>query len=125
MNPNFKYTTGAGAEAEVKMTYGLLDALCVTCGDIDGALMVSVDNDLRTEVLNQIFADRDERGNIQTPANLFALDMSPEDVQRLLDWVQEHVADFFLKALEGAVATKNREGDRIKALQSISTGGET
>lgn len=107
-----------GASRDVKMTYGLLDAVCRACGDAEGALTLNLDHDLREEVLNILLATRDSQGRITTPVNVMTMAADPEDIQNLLEWGGTHALDFFLKAAEKAKKTGEARADRLKALQS-------
>lgn len=119
-----KITITLGNETKTfKMFYGLLDELAKNVGDIDGVGEMLTDADLRNACLKSILAERDDEGNPQ-PMNLFYLDISPEDVNLLLAWAQEHVLDFFLKYLEKTAQLGEQNKARVMALMPSSSGGE-
>lgn len=105
-----------GETREVKMTYGLLDQLCRISGDVDAALLLAIDHDLRHAALSAIFAERDKTGKITKEFNAFEFDADPEDVTGLLDWAGAHVLDFFLKAATRAQKTGSDRRAQMEAL---------
>ena len=120
--PTFKIMIN-DEERTIKMYYGLLDAVCRACGEIDGALVIALEHDLREAVLNILLAERDETGAVRKPFNPMRSEIEPDDINDLLEWAGVHAMDFFLKAAEKAKKTGGSREDRLKALQSISTGG--
>jgi len=105
-----------GEDHDIKMSFGLLNNLCRKAGDIDGAAMVALDQDLRDAFLVELLSPRDPRGKIKEPIEPFELDVEVQSVLDLIDWAGNHVMDFFLKGLERTKALQDRNMDRIKAL---------
>ena len=121
-----KYTISIGGEDKtIKMTFGLLNAVCRTVGDIDGAAQISMDPYLRDMVLVELLSPRDATGKITEPVDIFNLDIEPDDVVKLLDWASTQALDFLLKGLERAKALQERNMPRVKALMPTSTGSAT
>ena len=121
-----KYTVSIGGEDKtIKMTFGLLNAVCRTVGDIDGAAQISMDPYLRDMVLVELLSPRDATGKITEPVDIFNLDIEPDDVVKLLDWASTQALDFLLKGLERAKALQERNMPRVKALMPTSTGSAT
>ena len=114
-----------GKERDVKMTFGLLNALCRAVGDIDGATQMTMDQNLRDAVLVELLSERDKAGKITSNINLAEMDVSIDDVVDLLDWAGNHVLDFFLKGLERAKSLQDRNLLRIKALMPSQLGSAT
>jgi len=100
----------------IKMTYGLLNEVTRTFGDIEAVAEISSDPALRAEVLNQLLAERDELGHITTPVNLFQLEVTADDVVDLIEWAGAHVTDFLLKQL---VKTKAIMDSQKEILQTL------
>lgn len=115
------FTIKIGEEdRKIKMTYGLLDQLCNTAGEVEDSMMFTLDKDLRAEALRLLLSERDKEGVIKKPVNMFTLDVDPEEVEALLDWAGVHVLDFFLRAM-----TKAKEhSESRKDLLSTLNGGE-
>ena len=121
-----KHTVSIGGEDKtIKMTFGLLNAVCRTVGDIDGAAQMSMDPYLRDMVLVELLSPRDATGKITEPVDIFNLDIEPDDVVKLLDWASTQALDFLLKGLERAKALQERNMPRVKALMPTSTGSAT
>lgn len=118
MSETFTLKTGS-SEIEVKMTFGLLNVLCQTVGDMEGMSLLAMDNDLREAMLVQMLSTRDAKGKI--PENgefvLFNLDATPESVGDLLTWAQGHIFDFFMKAAVRAQAINVKGQAQMDALK--------
>lgn len=111
-----------GAPYHIKMSYGLLNELVRTLGDIEAFGEMCFDAELRNAVLVEIFSERDEMGVIAKPANLFTLDVEPEAVTELLAWVGAHVTDFLLSQMAKTKTVMEARRDKVAALTPISTG---
>jgi hypothetical protein len=111
-----------GKERDVKMTFGLLNALCRAVGDIDGATQVTMDQNLRDAILVELLSERDKTGKIKNELNLAELDVEIDDMLEMLDWAGNHIMDFFLKGLERAKALQDRNMGRLKALMPSPAG---
>jgi hypothetical protein len=105
-----------GEAKEVLMSYGLLNQLVRTVGDLEQLGSMSIDPDVRDAILKQVLSERTRGGKITKEADLDDIEISVEDVEALLAWVGEHVLNFFLKALETAKALTDKQTDRIAAL---------
>lgn len=117
------FTIQVGGEGrDIKMSFGLLNSLCRKAGDIDGAAMVALDQDLREAFLVELLSPRDARGKIKESIDPLELDVEVQSVLDLIDWAGNHVMDFFLMGLERTKALQDRNMDRIKALMPTSTG---
>lgn len=122
MQDVFKLKVGDGVR-EIKMTYGLLNVLCRTVGDIDGAAQIELDHALRVDTLVELLSERDARGEIVDPLIVFNLEASPDDLAELLTWAQGHVLDFFVKAAERAQSNLLPLVARLTDLKRTLNGG--
>jgi hypothetical protein len=84
---------------DLKMTFGLLNELVQTVGDIEAVAEISFNSDLRNEILSQVFSERNKDGRIEEKVTLFNLDVDPDEVVGLLEWVGSHVTSFLLKQM--------------------------
>jgi hypothetical protein len=109
---------------EVKMSFGLLNELVRTVGDIEAVTEISFDIELRDALMIQIFSERDAKGRIKEDVNLFNLDIKPDTVVDLLDWVGSHVTDFLLKQMLRSKEMMESRQDQIMALTPSSTGSQ-
>lgn len=121
LDDHFTITKG-GEPCHIKMTFGLLNELVRTIGDIEAVGEVSFDLELRNAVLNEIFAERDEMGAITEPVNLFKLDVDPDAIVELLAWVGAHVTDFLLKQMVKTKEMMEARQGQMMALTPTSTG---
>ena len=121
LSSNFTLTR-AGAPYHIKMTFGLLNVLVRTIGDIEAVAEVSFDQELRDLVLLQVFSDRDEEGEIVGDVNLFTLDVDADEVVELLAWVGAHVTDFLLKQMTNTKKLMDKHKDQMESLMPTSTG---
>ena len=120
-----KFTISIGGEDKtIKMSFGLLNAVCRTVGDIDGAAQLLLDSYLRDAVLVELLSPRDATGKITAPIDVDGLDVDPDDVVKLLDWAGAQALDFLLKGLERAKALQEKNMPRVKALMPTSSGSE-
>lgn len=110
-------------ERDIKMSYGLLNVLCKTVGELDSAALLALDNTLREQVLAELLATRDASGTVTAPFNPFEAPYSIEEVTGLLGWAQEHVYDFFVKSAAKSVALSKLHQSTLAALQEPFAGG--
>jgi len=121
--PQHTFTiTVDGQPKDIKMTFGLLNQLVRTIGDIESVADISFDIELREALLQECLAPRDENGRIEKEVNLFLIDVNPDDVIDLLDWVGAHVTDFLLAQMTRAKEMMEHRSDQVKALMPTSTG---
>jgi hypothetical protein len=113
-----------GEEKDIKMSFALLNIICRSVGDIDGALMLDIDQDLREAVLIELLSPRNEKGKISEPVDLMVADVTPQAVADILSWAGDHLMDFFLAALESTKAKQEKHKGRLAALMPTSTGLE-
>jgi hypothetical protein len=114
-----------GEEKDIKMSFALLNILCRSVGDIDGALLLDIDQELREAVLIELLSPRDDKGRISEPLDLMVADVTPDAVAEILSWAGDHLMDFFLAALESTKAKQEKHKARLTALMPTSPGSET
>lgn len=122
MQDFYKITTSSGV-TEIKMTYGLLNTLCRTVGELDGAALMALDNDIREQMIIEILSPRDTRGQITEPISTFNLTNSVDEIAGLLAWAQEHVFDFFVRSATKSRQLSEQHRKSLEALQPSSAGG--
>jgi hypothetical protein len=115
--------TYEGKEREIFLSYGLLNELARIVRSPDLAPSITIDEDLREEVLAACLAERKASGKITKPvADIEDIDMSIEDVERLLDWATEGVLSFFVRSLGKMVKQVEQNKDTLVALKSSLDG---
>lgn len=111
-------------DREITMSYGLLNELASVVPDIEQIPQMSIDNDLRNQILIQILSERDEKGRITEQPNLFTMNLTTEQVLDLLDWAGAHLMDFFLTSYERVQKIGAQSQERLTALTSTLAGGQ-
>ena len=118
-----KFTiTVNGKEQEVKMTFGMLNALCKTLGDVDRASQLTIDVDIINEVMITLLSPRDSKGKITKELDINTLEVDETAVMDLMAWAGNHALDFFLKGLERAKGLQDQHMPRVKALMPSLSG---
>lgn len=114
-----------GEDQELKMSFALLNELSHKLGDVEAIPEMSINAELREAIILACVAERDVRGKFKDPeATLYQYDLSNEDCLRLIDWVGEHVADFFLKSLGSTKAMLEKRQKEFQSLMPTLPGGE-
>jgi hypothetical protein len=98
------------------MSFGLLNELCRGVGNVQAAIQIPADSELRDYTLMAILSPRDAHGEVQDPINLRLLDMSLDDAEAVLTWASEHCCDFFLRTMERIVKTQEKNLERYTKL---------
>lgn len=115
--------TFAGKPREVMMSFGLLHEITKVVPDLPDINLLLINADLRGRVLALIFATRDEKGRIVEEVDPNTLPISVAEVRKLLLWVMDHLLNFFLAALEGAMTVTQPYGPLMgKVLTPLSDG---
>lgn len=114
-----------GADRDLLMSYGLLNELAKIVGSPEIAPSISIDERLREEVLGACLATRKPSGKVTKKVeDLDDLDLSIDDVERLLDWATEHVLSFFVRSLGKMVKRVEANRDVLEGLKSSLDGLE-
>lgn len=121
LNDHFTMRVGENSR-DIKMTFGLLNELVRTVGDIEAVAEISFNTDLRDEVLSQVFSERNKDGRIEEKVTLFNLDVDPDEVVGLLEWVGSHVTDFLLKQMVRTKSLMEKHQPAMMALMPTSNG---
>lgn len=112
----------AGEPKELFMSFALLSAINAEVRDLPDVQRIALDLDLRSKVLAAVFAERDASGRVAKEVDPAYLPMSPRDVLRVTKWVQEHILDFLLGALETSVQAAKPHEERLKTLLPYGDG---
>lgn len=115
--------TFEGADREILMSYGLLNELAKLVGSPEVAPSISIDENLREEVLKACLAERKPSGKIvKHVADMDDLNMSIEHIEAVLDWATEHVLSFFVRSLGKMVKRVEANKDVLEGLKSSLDG---
>ena len=107
------------------MSFGLLNRLSRHLGNIDRLPILAVDPELQETILIEVFTPRDKQGNVLEPiTSLEQIEISLDDADKVLDFVGDHIANFFTRTAEKAQA-RAIEIDRKMTALSNSTPTKT
>jgi len=107
---------------DIFMSFGLLNELTKLVGDPNQTASIMIDVDLRTEVLSLVLAKRKKSGKIEEAVDMDDIDISIDDVERVLHWTQEHVISFFVRSLKQVMAVTKNHQTEISNLASSMDG---
>lgn len=119
-----------GKLRSLKMSFGLQRELANVAGDVDSAHYRFMSADGMVEFMNVALCERDERGAPRRDAetgdvlvfDASYIDITPEDVDLLMNWIQGHVTDFFLRRLATLESTMLSALPEIERLSSSVNG---
>lgn len=95
-------TFDAGEEQTVFMSFGLLNTLVNYLGGPENLHLIRTSPEVRETFLVELLSPRDSHGRIPRGSefNLYSSNLSVEEGLALLDWVEGHLTDFFVKAAQ-------------------------
>lgn len=111
------------AVRELFMTYGLLNSLTSLIGDPDKVVMLETDPELVRTLITAVFIPRTPSGRISV--NIDDYDppgMSLTEGNKVIDWVKEHVLDFFIQRMQKSMKLAKEREDQMKEIGSLLTG---
>lgn len=114
-----------GEDREIFMSFALLNRVTYLMGDASQIPLILQDSELREVVLVEALAERDKNGKILNKKNMDEMDVSFDDIQNILEFVSEHVADFTLVAMERATKVMAKHQARILALAPKAASSST
>lgn len=108
------------APRSIRMTFNLLNRLTFIIGNVENIQEAMSAPSVRESLMCEALAVREEGGKRIVPANLDDIDLSPEDAGRLLNFIGDHVMDFFLLTLEQTNQRMSSSKDRMVQIRSTS-----
>lgn len=109
-------------DLKVFMSFGLLSELTTLVPDVDSLGSMFVDPEMRGKLFESLLSKRNEKGEIESPANTWNTPMLPEDASLLLKWAHGHVAHYFIDALSSMNETAAAlQGMMEKMISSLGT----
>lgn len=115
MNKNLKskYVMSVkGQNREILMSFGLLNTLSAYFENPNQLDELFLNSQVRASVLVECLSVRDDSGRICEAFNLSLNELDTDEVMGLFEWVEEHLEDFFTKALARATARTRRQTRR-------------
>lgn len=120
-NDTLKITVGS-KEQELFMPYALLSDLSSIVEADEEAMEGSPSKEKRDEIITKCLTKRGRAGFIEGEFDLYELDISGEDFERVIDWAMEHILSFFIRRMRSG----NKMMDRLaKDLETDQVSSET
>lgn len=107
-SPNLTVEIGQDTH-DIFMSFGLLNTLSAQITSIDDLTQAIIDPDYREFTLVQCLSERGPEGQIIRPFNSHTLGFEAGEL--ILNWVQRHLEDFFIRRLtqnQKAIARVNQ-----------------
>lgn len=113
----FTFMPDSGTPIKVFMSFGLLSRLASFVGESTHLPQLFSDIELQNVILSELLSPREEDGTIKTRLDPMSpvIQSSIEEGHRLMTWVSEHLADFFVKRLHATLQMQNRMMTQMKA----------
>ena len=108
------------AQRSIRMNFNLLNRLTHIIGNVENIQEAMSAPSVRESLMCEALAVREESGKRIVPANLDDIDLSPEDAGRLLNFIGDHVMDFFLLTLEQTNQRLSANNPRMVQIRSTS-----
>lgn len=113
-----------GKATTIFMSFGMRRALVAALGSMEHIDRILIDADLGDRLMAVALQERDKAGKITTPKELDDIEISLADADALLNWISEHLLDFFMKRLESTKAVGDKFGPMLLNLMASMTGSE-
>lgn len=104
-----------GEARELFMSFALLNRLTYLVGRMEDLHTVMLNPEMRDAVLLEMYAERTPAGKLQKTYPLDECEVSIPDTMSVLDFVSEHLLDFFMGALKKSQALQQKYSiDQVK-----------
>jgi hypothetical protein len=111
-----------GARHELFMSFGLLNRLTDIVGRTSSLSTAALDSEDREKILKLVLEKRGKSGAIEAPVVLDDVDISVDEVMRVLEWVSEHCIGFFIRATEQTKLLGDKFAARLENLMPSPDG---
>jgi len=123
--PSFDLKIGDKTQTVV-MTFGRLNRLCKLIGNMNDVGRMIEEPEIAEQMLVQLLSTKKNQIDIDE------LEITPEEVSKILAWAGTHILDFFIKLgsnfnesseplMEGMLATVDKMGEKTRNLQEVQT----
>lgn len=124
LSPHFDIKVN-GEDRTVFMSYGLSRELARLLPDPSAIPALFLDDETQIKVLSAVLAKRKPSGKITDPvADPDDIEADTADIEALLQWTAEHVADFFVRSLRRSMEVLESREDEAVALIASLTGSK-
>lgn len=118
VNPNMTVKRGDSAHT-IFMSFALLNRLTRHLGNLDELPLLSINPELQETIILEVFTVRDKSGNpTDVPSNLEEIDVSLDDMDKVLNFVGDHIANFFTRSAENAAKRMKKIHEKVTALSN-------
>lgn len=97
---------------KILMSYGLLSQLAILVDSPENVAMIGLQPRLARELCAVVLIPRSDEGDIlmktEHEMNQILDQITIEDFHKLINWVQEHLVDFFMKGVKTTTAVMSR-----------------
>lgn len=100
LNDTYTVKFEDGEEKELKMSMGLIQLLFARFTTQDQIYNLGLDFIVQRELINEVVDDRSTNGRRANPDIDYSLRLSIEEGNKLVEWISEHIIDFFTSKLE-------------------------
>lgn len=115
-----------GKERELFASFGLVNALTKIVTSPDQVPFISVDSELREAVFEAVLAERSPSGKVLSSSpKLDDVEISLEDAERLLEWVERVILGFFLRSLKRTAKLSEENKEVLEGLRSTAASSQT
>lgn len=105
-----------GAPREIFMSFNNLHRLTYLIGDISALQEVMMNHDVQMAIVLDLVKERDDKGAPIKEYTADSLRISIDDTLELLDFAQEHILDFFMRAAQKATRLTERAKRGVEQL---------
>ena len=121
VNP-FKLEVKVNGELKtISMPFARLNRIVRLVGGPDRLPVLASDPDVQEQVIIELFTIR-EKGEIKESVALDDIELTPEEGSRIINWVGDHILDFFLRTTEGATKAVENNQEKLSRLTATATG---
>lgn len=117
-----------GKDREIRMTYGLQQLLCSRVSSLEAVENMHLDAGLQALLMNEVLAERDEKGKVVDPDKQYAMFLGVEEGEKLMDWIAGHLVDFFISRSRAQQKATDKVMDLIaemsKTLEIVQEKGK-
>ncbi|GFD70942.1 hypothetical protein KUL118_01720 [Tenacibaculum sp. KUL118] len=112
-NPATRFNLRVNDEdKEVFMSFALLNTITGYFRSAEELDQILLNPEIRNSIITELLSERNENGRITKNFDTTKMVVDHDEVLDLLEWVAEHVENFFMKALQ-------RAKQRMKKKQTI------
>lgn len=118
--PTSIHVTVNKVEREIFMSFAVLNRLNMIVGNIGELHNTLLQPQMSEAVLCELLTQRDAKGKVlEKIENLDGIDIDLDTAKALLDFVTDHLMDFFMEALEKAQALQQKYLDNPKMPKAV------